>query len=410
MIARRWLVAAGAVALVAAAFGWAFTPRPLAVEAAPVSSGPFEMAVEDDGKTRLVDQYTVSAPLSGQLLRIGLREGDAVAAGAVLAQLRPAIAPLLDERTRRQQQARVGAAQAQVGAAHAAVERAEVALQRARHEARRTEQLGQAGFVAPSRIEGDQLAAQAAQRELDSAMAQRQIAVHDVEQARAALDAGDSNSGALFPIRAPVAGRVLRVLQPSEAAVALGAPLMELGDPARLEVVAELLTADAILAGPGSPVRIDRYGGPALAGRVRRIEPAAFTKISALGVEEQRVRVLIDLIDLNDLRAPAAAGVHLGVGYRVNVRVMTSRQDKVDKVPVSAVFPLPGKSAADGAMAVYLVRDGRARLTALQVRGRNDAEAWIEHGPAAGSQVIVYPPVELRDGDRVRVRDVARQR
>jgi HlyD family secretion protein len=404
MIARRWLYTAGGAAALAAATIWAFAPRPLPVETAAATSGRFETAVEDDGKTRLPDQYLVSAPLAGRVSRITLREGDAVAAGAVVAQLHPAPAPLLDARSRSQLQARLAGARAQVDAATAAAGRADIALRRALHDYQRTEQLGKAGFVAASRLENEQLAVDAAQRERDSATAQRQIALHEVEQARAALEAGGNpgSDGTVVPLRAPVAGRVLRVIQASEAVVPQGAPLLEIGDPGRLEVVAELLTTDALEARPGSPVRIDRWGGAPLKGRVRRVEPAAFTKISALGVEEQRVRVLIDIID------PQAATAGLGVSYRVNVRIITSSREPVLKVPVSAVFPLPGKGGADaGAMGVYQVRDGRARFTEIRLGGRNDAEAWVQAGLQRGAQVIVYPSAQVRDGERVRVRSVA---
>ncbi|QYF92991.1 efflux RND transporter periplasmic adaptor subunit [Massilia sp. PAMC28688] len=405
MNTRRYLYWGGAALSLAAALAWAFAPRPLEVEVATVTSGTFESAIEDDGKTRLVDQYVVAAPLAGQLARIGLREGDAVAAGAVVAQLRPTQPPLLDARTVRQQQARLDAALAQVRAAEAGVARAAVLQERARHDYQRSARLGDAGFVAASRVEGEQLALAAAERELDAARAQRQIARHEAEQARAALAASSSlgQASAMFPVRAPVAGRVLRVLAPSEVAVAPGAPLLELGDPGRLEVVAELLTTDAVLARPGAAVRIARWGGPPLGGRVRRIEPAAFTKISALGVEEQRVRVVITLDD------PDGAATAMGVGYRVTVRIMTERREQVVKVPVAALFPLPGRADADGAMAVYRVRDGRASLTPVRLGGRNDMEAWVLDGLAPGQQVIVYPASGVHDGARVKVRSVARR-
>ncbi|MDQ1831643.1 efflux RND transporter periplasmic adaptor subunit [Massilia scottii] len=402
MRAWRWLGIGGTTAGLLALLAWAFAPRPVAVETARVGVGHLETAIEEDGKTRLRDPYLVSAPLAGLVGRIALREGDPVAAGTVVATLRPTFAPLLDQRSQREQSARLGAAQAQVRAATAALERAQVALRSAQHDARRSTELAQAGFIAPSRLENDQLAALAAQKDFDSASAQRQIALHEVEQARAALDASAnqaSPNAANFAVRAPIDGRVLRVAQTSEAVVALGAPLLELGDPHRLEVVAELLTADALQSRPGSPVRIDRWGGPVLQGRVRLIEPAAFTKISALGVEEQRVRVLIDLLD-----APGKADA-LGVGYRVNVRIITLRVDQVRKVPVSALFPLPGSTAGDGgAMAVYVVRDRRARLTPVRLGARNDLEAWIQDGLAEGEQVVVYPSAEVRDGARVSVR------
>lgn len=405
MLARRWLYAGVGSAVLVAVLAWAFAPRPVQVEAASVTAGPFETAVEDDGKTRLRDQYLVSAPLAGVVARIGLREGDPVAAGAVVAVMRPTPAPLLDERVRREQQARLAAAQAQVSVAAAALERAAIERRRAAQDALRTEQLARAGFVAASRREDDQLTALAAQRGYDSALAQREIARHEAEQARAALEAAGSVAPAgdrQFPLRAPIAGQVLRVVQTSEAAVALGAPLLELGDPGRLEVVAELLTADALLARPGSSVRIDRWGGPALQGRVRRVEPAAFTKISALGVEEQRVRVLIDILE------PPARTAALGVAYRVNVRILTARREHVTKVPVSALFPLPGAADNDGEMAVYAIEGERARLRRLRLGGRNEREAWVLAGLAAGARVIVYPAAEVRDGARIAVREVAR--
>jgi HlyD family secretion protein len=404
MIARRWIYIAGSAAALVAVLAWAFAPRPIQVEAATVTVGQFETAVEEDGKTRLRDVYVVSAPLAGLVSRITLREGDPVAAGTVVAHMRPAYAPLLDERARREQQARLGAAQAQVGAAEAAFQRAMVALRRARSDEQRTEQLAREGFLSPSRLETDQLATLAAQKESDSALAQRHIAVHEVEQARAALEASANPakySAGDFALTSPIDGRVLRVVQASEAVVQLGAPLLELGDPRALEVVAELLTADALLSHPGSKVTIDRWGGPALQGRVRRVEPAAFTKISALGVEEQRVRVLIDIVD------PAEKTAGLGVGYRVNVRILTSSMDKVRKVPVSAVFPVPG-AGAGGAMAVYAIDGGRARLRRVELGGRNDLEAWVVNGLAEGTRVVVYPSTEVRDGARVTVRDVAR--
>jgi HlyD family secretion protein len=407
MVARRWPYLGGGAAALIGALAWAFAPRPIQVEAASVTLGHFETSIEDDGKTRLHDQYVVSAPLAGLVRRIVLREGDPVAAGMVVAGMQPAQAPLLDERARREQQARVGAAQAQVRAAAAALARADVASRRAAHDARRTEQLAREGFVAPSRLESDQLAALAANKEYESALAQRQIALHEVEQARAALQASGQptrDSAANFALRSPIDGQVMRVVQTSEAVLALGAPLLELGDPRKLEVVAELLTADALLSRPGSEVRIDRWGGAPLKGRVKRVEPAAFTKISALGVEEQRVKVLIDILDAPEKTAG------LGVGYRVNVRILTSRQDNVLKVPVSAVFPLPGAvSGNDGAMAVYAVQGDRARLRRVRLGARNDREAWVLEGLAKGARVIVYPSAEVRDGVGVKVRDVARQ-
>jgi HlyD family secretion protein len=239
------------------------------------------------------------------------------------------------------------------------------------------------------------------------------MAVHDLEQARAALGVvaqGPKAAGqGSFTVRAPAAGRVLRVLQSSEATVALGTPLLELGDTARLEVVAELLTTDALSAQPGSRVMIERWGGPTtLQGRVRSVEPAAFTKVSALGVEEQRVRVVIDLT------SPQSEWQALGDGYRVSVRIITLSEEDAVQVPVSAVFPLPssdgGASDAGAAPAtrhaVFVVDGGRARQVAVELGGRNGSMAWIRSGLKPGSQVIVYPPATVREGVRVAARSV----
>ena len=248
------------------------------------------------------------------------------------------------------------------------------------------------------------------------------MAAHDLEQTRAALSAvrqptsGTGQRG--FTVRAPAAGRVLRVLQTSEGAVALGTPLLELGDTRRLEVVAELLTTDALAAQPGSRVMVERWGGPAtLEGRVRSVEPAAFTKVSALGVEEQRVRVLIDIT------SPQPEWQALGDGYRVSVRIVTLAEAKAVQVPVSAVFPLPAVAGAGAAgaadagkagdingaaaaarFAVFIAHDGRARQVSVVLGGRNGGEAWIRSGVTPGQQVIVYPPATVKDGLRVAAR------
>jgi HlyD family secretion protein len=222
--------------------------------------------------------------------------------------------------------------------------------------------------------------------------------------ARAALEAtqpgADTSAG--FAVRAPVSGRVLRVLHASEGSVAPGTPLLEVGDTAALEVVAELLTADALQAVPGSEVRIGQWGGPGdLAGRVRLVEPSGFTKVSALGVEEQRVNVRIDIV------SPHARWRALGDGYRVGVRILTQRVEDALRVPVSAVFPLPpeGNGVSPG-FAVFVVDGGRARLQPVTLGGRNARHAWLTDGLAAGDEVIVYPPPEVADGVRVAARRV----
>lgn len=389
------LATSGLALAALAGLAWAFAPRPLDVETAQVVEGPFEATVDEDARTRLRDRYVVSAPLAGRLDRIALREGDAVAAGDVVATLTPALSPLLDERSLRELRARVEAAQAGVERAAARVEGAKVAVLQARNDARRSEELARQGFVAPTKLESDRLALLATQKDHDAALAERHVATHEVEQARAALGAVQRGGGPAFALRSPVAGRVLRIVQASEASVALGAPLLELGDTARMEVVAELLTTEAVKLRPGQAVHIERWGGAGeLQGQVRLVEPGAFTKVSALGVEEQRVRVLVDLA------SPAEQWRALGDGYRVGVRIVVQSQPRALQVPLAAVFP---RSDAPG-MAVFAVDGGRARLQPVDVAGRSTTHAWVRPGLAAGTPVVIYPPATMADGARVKAR------
>ncbi|WP_312028316.1 HlyD family efflux transporter periplasmic adaptor subunit [Aquabacterium sp. J223] len=391
-----------ATVLAAATLAWAFAPRPVEVETATAAVGPFELTIDEDGRTRLPDRYLVSAPLAGRVARIGLRAGDAVEAGAVVATLAPVLSPMLDERAAREAQARVEAAAALLQRASARVERAAVAVEQARNEARRSEQLAREGFLSPSRLETDRLGVRAAAGELEAAQQERHVARHDLEQARAALGAMRPSPAAparAFEVRSPVAGQVLRVLQASEGTVAAGTPLLEVGQLDTLEVVVELLTTDAPRAQSGTPVRFERWGGEGvLEGRVVRIEPAAFTKVSALGVEEQRVNLIADV------STPRAKWRALGDGFRVGARIVVTAVDQALLVPSSAVFPMP--EGDDHQMAAFVVDRGRATLVPVTLAGRNSAWAWIAQGLTAGAKVVVYPPPAVRDGVRVRERKV----
>jgi HlyD family secretion protein len=321
-----------------------------------------------------------------------------VAANAVVATLTPVLSPMLDERSMRELSARVEAAQANLERAATRIERAKVAQQQAQLELKRSEQLAQQGFVAPTKLDNDSLAVTAAQKEVESAVGDRHVAAHELAVTRAALSAlrpGGGGSRA-FELRSPVAGRVLKVHQISETTVVIGAPLVDVGDTSRLEVVAEMLTTDALRAAVGSRVRIERWGGPGtLEGRVRLVEPAAFTKISALGVEEQRVNVRIDIT------SPAEQWRALGDGYRVSVRVVTLSMAQALRVPASAVFPRP-----EGGSAVFVLNGNRARLAPVEIGARNGTDAWVKGGLADGATVIVYPPAGVNDGVRVKPRSV----
>lgn len=393
---RTMIVTALAGVAMLALLAWAFAPSPVAVELAAVSLGRYEQAIVEDGRTRLRERYNVNAPLAGRLARITLREGDAVAEGAAVALITPVLAPLLDERSRAELVGRRDAAQAGLQRAAVLIEQQRTLLAQARNELQRSEQLAGQGFVAPTKLDADRLALQAAQQALEAAQQTRHVAEHELEVARAALQAQQSGASAGFLLRSPVAGRVLKVAQASETTVALGTALLEIGDTAQLEIVAELLTTDALQAKPGAAVQIDRWGGTGLLqGRLRSVEPAAFTKVSALGVEEQRVKVLIDLSS----PVPPA----LGDGFRVGVRILSLVQDGAMMVPVSAVFPQPGQP---GAMAVFVAESGRARLRAVTLGGRNNSQAWVRSGLSAGQAVIEYPPAAVADGVRIKSRQV----
>lgn len=390
---KTWMLAAVVVAAVAA-LGWAFAPRPLEVEAAPVTQGRFEQAIEEDGRTRLLERYTVSAPVASRLARITLREGDPVAAGDTVAVLTPLLSPMVDDRSRREAAARLKAAAAGISRATARVERARVGQEEARLEVGRTEKLAGDGFVSSSKLDAARLAVTAARREYETAVAEREIAVQEQAQAQAALTPAEAGAktGRPLAVHAPVSGVVLKVTQPSEATIAAGSPLLDIGDPARMEVISELLTADAVQAEPGRRVVIDRWGGPATEGRVRRVEPAAFTKVSALGIEEQRVNVVIDVPQ------PPPAWRGMGDGFRVGVRVITASVDQAVLVPVGALFP------HEGAMAVYRVDGRKARLQPVQVADRNATVAWVRGGVTPGQTVILYPAAAVADGRSVKIR------
>ena len=395
------MIIMGALAAIAALV-WAFTPKPALVEVAEVTRGRFEQTIDEDGKTRVRERYIVSAPLAGRVQRIVLKAGDAVERGHVVAVMHPAAPPLIDARAERELEERVGAAQAALARVRTTVEHARAALAQNHADAQRTQKLAAQGFVAPAQLERDELKVTLSAREAEAAEFERQAAGHQLELARAALtrsrqgwQIGRGGRAEQFDIRSPVAGRVLRVMQESESVVALGAPLLEIGDPADLEVVIDVLSGDALQIAPGQPVKLERQGGSvtALDGRVRRVEPSAFTKVSALGVEEQRVNVVVDIT------SPRAQWQNLADAYRVDARIVVHNADNVVKVPVAALF-------RDGAQWAVFVADGNtARKRVIETSRRGAREALVDKGLTAGERVIVYPGDAVRDGRRITVRE-----
>jgi len=391
------LVMGGVGAAVLAALVWAFMPAPAEVEVASVGQGRFERAVQDDGKTRLRERYLVSTPLTGRVARIELKQGDVVTRDAVLATVWPVAPALLDARARSEQQARIGAMEASVARARANVGRSLAALEQARAELKRSETLAQQGYVSPNQNETGRLNVRLREKELESARQEEDATRHELEQSRAALKQFSQTTSEgpqrAFSIKAPVSGKVLKILQQSEGIVSAGTPLMELGDPSQLEVVVDVLTEDAAQIKPGTPVRLMNWGGPEqLNGQVRLVEPAAFTKVSALGVEEQRVNTVIDIT------SPPESWRALGDGFKVDVRVLVQVVENAVMVPVSALFPVGARSA------LFIVDAGRVRQQEVEVAARNGVQAWIRTGLQPGTKVVVYPDSALRDGDRVRSR------
>jgi len=373
---------------------FALRPQPVPVDTARAVRGPLVVAVEEDGITRVKDRFLVSAPVTGSLSRLSLEPGDAVNAGDALAEIAPATSPLLDERTRAEAEARLGAALSSLGQARAQVSRAKVAKELAEQELARSRRLGQSGSISSQAVEQSEFALKMRTEEVASAEFGAKVAAEEVRVARVSL--GRDGLGAPdrhVDVLAPVSGRILRVHQKSAGVVQASAPLLEVGDPAALEVVVDLLTTDAVHVVPGTPVVIRGWGGDHdVAGRVRRVEPSAFTRPSALGVDEQRVNVVVALID------PYERWSALADGYRVEARIVLWQGARVLKVPQGAVF-----RRGDG-WAVFQVENANVRLTPVTLGHRGETEVEIESGLKEGVVVAVHPGDRVKDGVRVEPR------
>lgn len=388
-MARR-LITLAIVLGVAAALAWSFWPRPLPVETATVERRDITVTVEEEGKARIREVFTVSAPIAGQMLRISLHAGDTVVKDeTVVAGIRPAEPGLLDARLKRVAKAAAAAASAGVGLAEAEVKQAEAQLNFRRTELSRAERLSAQGTVSESARDKARLEVDTAAAALDSAHASLAVRKRELERAQAALIETQGSEGpCCTEIKAPVSGRILRVLAESEQVVQPGTPLMEIGNPADLEVVSEVLSRDVVEIRPGAPATIDNWGGPPLAATVRRVDPSAVTKISALGIEEQRVAVILDVAD------PASA-TELGDGFRVVAHIKVWEGRNVVSVPVAALF----RQAND--WAVYRVAGGKASVQRIELGRRNDSYAEVTSGLDVGATVIVHPSDQLSPGAAV---------
>jgi len=383
---------------------WFAWPQPLLVDTAIVTTGPMEVTVDDDGKTEVRHVYTVSAPIAGKVMRISQpmgenpisrHVGDQVAANeTVVAVMQPVTPGFVDFRSRQEIEAAVAAADAAVKYAESEVHRLEAAVSFYRAELSRAQTLIRTQATSVEALDKAKFDAESNEASLASAKAQVQVwqSVRGSLAARLidpSSEVARADPACCIQLRAPVSGRVLKIIQESEAAVQAGAPLIEIGDPLDLEVVADLLSSDAVQVKVGAPVRIDGWGGTSIQGKVVRIDPAGFLKVSALGIEEQRVRVTIDFVD------PPEAWSRLGHDYRVIVHVTTWSSEDALTVPVSALF----RKGDD--WAVFAIENGRARTTAVKIGHRSNRVAEVPTGLPLGAQVVVHPSDRVGDGARV---------
>jgi HlyD family secretion protein len=387
-----------AVLIVVVMLVLAFRPRPVPVDLGEVARGAMQVSVRDEGRTRIRDVYAVAAPVGGRLLRVSAEAGDRVEAGDVVARLLPTEPVFLDARTEAEARAALDLAQAALTAAGADAESAAAALELARSEHARIRSLFDNGIASQAQLDraaSELRAARAADNRARAAVNMRRA---EVEAAQVRLRDPDDDApgnGRVLDIRAPIGGVVLRVLQESETPLAAGTVVLEMGDPADLEIVAELLSTDAVQVEPGAPAQITDWGDEtsALPARVRRVEPYGFLKVSALGVEEQRVNVVLDF------DAPVERWARLGHGYRIEAAISVWQAEDVVQVPVAALF------RDDGRWAVYRVEDGRARLTPLEIGHDNGETAEVLEGIEPGAPIVLYPGAEMADGVQVEVRD-----
>lgn len=392
---RKWLRRAGTAGFLLAVIALlvvAWMPAPVPVDAAVARRADLRVTVDEDGRTRVKDRFVVGAPLSGNVARIELHAGDAVHEGDVLARLVPLAPPLLDARTRAEAEARVAATQAQQRQTASSIERARATLQLAESEAGRQRQLLAQGASPAQAVERAEMELRTRREELTSMQFASRVARHEVDLAQAALGrfGAGAGSGDQMEVRAPVDGVVLRVIQESGGVVQAGAPLLELGDPAALEIAIDVLTSDAVRIPIGAHVELDRWGGAGtLAGHVRRVEPSAFTRISALGVEEQRVNVLIDL------DTPREQWAALGDGFRVEARIVVLEVPGALSVPATAVF------RHGTGWALYRLVEGRAVRTEIETGARTGTEVEVRSGVDEGDVVIVHPSDRVADGIEV---------
>ena len=384
-----WSVRIAVAVTLVGAIAWALRPRPILVETAPVTRGTLEATVAAEGRTRLTDLFVVTAPVDGDLQRIAFKAGDAVSATTVLARLWPVTPRPLDVRSRAEALAAVAAARAAIERAEAAQQEAGGALAHAESQLATARALSNAGAVPAKDFEHAGHEVEIRGQALQASRAALDVARADLARAEAAAAVStDRPARTTTEVRSPVSGRILRVLRQSAGPVAMGTPLVELGNVTTIEIVADFLTTDAVSVKPGAKATILDWGGPeTLAARVRQVESGGFTKVSALGLEEQRVPIVVDLMS----ERPAA----LGNDFHVNVAIVVWTGRDVLTIPSTALFRV-GEN-----WAVFVVRDGRAHSQRVTVGRSDDTRTVIERGLDDGDDIVIQPSDALRDGIRV---------
>jgi HlyD family secretion protein len=365
-----------------------FRPQPIEVDLGRARRAPMRITIEQEGRTRVVDRFVINAPVNGYARRIKLDVGDTVKRGDTLALLEPPRAEILDVRRHAGAEARIAAAKDGVNAAEQRSKAAASSAELAQKELLRVRALRLVGYVSATAEDRAANEAERSAADLRSAQYAVAIARHEFEAARIELKYGASrNANNLVPVRAPIAGKVLTIMHKSEGTVVAGQPLIEIGDPRSLEVEVDVLTADAVSVQPGTRVLFERWGGDGtLEGVVRKVEPGAFTKVSALGVEEQRVWIIVAII------SPREQWQRLGDGYRVEATFIIWEAKDVLQIPASALF-----REGDG-WDVFVVEQGKATKRNVTIGQRNGLYAQVVSGINEGESVIVHPDDRVREG------------
>lgn len=391
---RRLVLIAVAV-LIAGAIVYAYMPRPVEVSVTAISHGYMSVSVEEEGRTRVRERYVVTAPVSAYAPRLQLHVGDGVQANQVLIELEPLPPGVLDVRSRAEAEARVAQARAALRAAQTNADAAQASAEYAARELQRVRSLKPSGAVSQAAVDQADADARRTAAMQASAKSAIEVARYDLTAAETALryTVGTRNpAGERVKVTSPVDGVVLAVNHEDEGVVGSGQPLLTVGDPHSLEIVVDVLSSDAVRIRPGTRVLFTRWGGDhPLEGRVRSVEPVAFTKISALGVEEQRVWVIADFV------SPEKDWLRLGDGYRLDAQFLIWESKDALRVPSSALF------RNGDHWQVMVVRDGRLALQAVQIGERGELYAQVLGGLAAGDEVVTYPDDTLRAGERASI-------